>query len=337
MFGNNAMIDMLLENAESYRERRNILALTEAENNMISNVMISKLYRSAIDRSHIDFDDIPKSKGNITAYKGYKTMTETLKVVENIATKSNTKIPELAVVEKAISNIIGYRDLFEKGFRLDKEFIVLQYNVLVASCVNATTKILYSYVDYIKGVDKVEFTIINNKYDDGDLCIANLEQFNKLCASGEFSKTMNFILKNKAVGESAYLQEDFVGAAVVTTGIILALTIIIRGIRCGVFFFYNMRIGLSNYLNMQAMFLEINKDCVNAEASNVSPAKKKEILKRQEKMIKRLRILADKIAVNNKLAAKKATMDRASEDKGYKYENIKDEVTQNNMGNFQLL
>lgn len=337
MTGSNEMIDILVENAETYRDRRNILALTEAETNSITNVMVSKLYQSAIDKSHIDFDDIPKSKGNITAYKGYKTMTETLKVIEDISLKSNIKIPQIAIINKAISNIIAYRDVFEKGFRLDKEFIILQYNVLVGCCVNATTKVLNSYVDFIKRVDKVELVITNTKYDDGDNCIKNLDSFNRLCASGEFSKVMNFIIKNKTDVTESYVSEAIGMAVAIPAMLIAGFVVLVKIIRYGIFLFYNMRMNVSNYLQMQAMFLEINKDCINAEASNISPAKKRDILKRQEKAIKKLRIFADKIAVDNKVATNKTNSELTKEDSGYKYEDLKDEVSQNNMSGYQLL
>ena len=85
----NELIDTLLENATSFSERSEITSLTEAETYKVSNIMVANLYQSVLDKSYIDFDDIPRSKGDITHYSGYKNMISSISTIKDIATKSN--------------------------------------------------------------------------------------------------------------------------------------------------------------------------------------------------------------------------------------------------------
>ena len=88
MFERSPIIDILLENCESYSERREVLGLTEADLHNVNNNMVGKLFNSALSKAHIDYEDIPKSKGDITKYSGYKSMMECLELLKDISLKS---------------------------------------------------------------------------------------------------------------------------------------------------------------------------------------------------------------------------------------------------------
>ena len=57
---------------------RKVRMVLEDAESPVTKKTIENLYQSVIDKGHIDFDDIPKSKGNIVAYSGYKTMIQVL-------------------------------------------------------------------------------------------------------------------------------------------------------------------------------------------------------------------------------------------------------------------
>lgn len=330
MKAQNDAIQILMDNANSFKERREILALTEAEINNVNNNMVSKLFKSAIDKAYVDFDDIPESKGDITKYKGYKTMADTLALIRGIAQKSNIKLEQLDIVEKSISNIIAYRDAFEKGFKLNKEFIILQYNTLVAMCVESTTVILSSLIDYVKRVDKLEFEVINSKINIGSMCIDNLDKFNKSVSGGDFSKVINGVIKSNS--------EGFVGTAAVTVASVIAGSILLVNIiREGIFFFYNSRVKLADFLKTQALFLELNRNTLEANAAGLPAAKKNEIIKKQEKLMKQLRTLADKVQVNSDMAEAKAKADIKKENTGWKLDDVRSDAVQTDTTGFQLL
>jgi hypothetical protein len=237
----------------------------------------------------------------------------------------------LDIVEKAISNIVAYRAQFETGIKLNKDFIVLEYNALVAACVISTSSIIASYMDYAKRIDTIEFKIINTKSNPGSLCIENLERFNKSVASGEFSKAINAIVKSdnmRAVGESV---------VAVTTGIILGIIGIVGGLRYLVHFFYYSRMKLSEYLKIQAMFLELNRNNLKANANGLPAEKRNKIIDKQQSLINKLLSLSDKIKVNSTMTEKKVKVEGKREESGWKFEDVKSDSVSHDTTGIQLL
>lgn len=326
----NEALNILVENAATFKARNTIYALTEAEANKVSNDLITKLYKSAMSKAHIDFDDIPKSKGDITKYSGYKSMMETIGYIKGLEEKSSVKIKELEIVEKAILNIVAYRSAFEKGFGLGKDYIILQYNTLVACCVEATSLLISSYVDYVRRVDKIEFTLVNTKVMSGGICVTNLDKFNKSVASGEFSKIINTVIKTGS--------EGLTGAemALIPVAIIAGVAASVVLIRELIFYFYYSKAKLSDYLKLQVMFIEMNRN--NLEANTQIPAaKKNEILKKQAELAKKLDSAADRLKVNDTTTVTKVHTELKKETSGWSLDSAVDSVSKTDPTGFQLL
>jgi len=317
----NVVKTILLENASTFAERREILALTESEQNAINNNMIAKLYKSTVDKAYVNFDTIPESKGDITKYIGYKPMVEALSLLKNIASTSSVKISEIDTIEKAINNIIANRDSFERGFKLNKDFIIMQYNVLVCACVEATQITISSYLDYVRKVDKIEFVIINKSSNAGDIAIKNLERFNNICKNGDYSKIMNAIIKDN--------KNNFTGAtaAYIVGGTVLGLIGAVQILRELVYLFYSYRSSISERMMVQAHLLELNKLNLEANGHNIPAAKKKEIIRKQEKIINNLKAKSDKIKVEASFAEKEATKSLKKDSAAWKLDDVKPSVT----------
>ena len=324
----NEALNILVENTTTFSERNKIYALTEAEANKISNDLITNLYKSALSKSHIDFDDIPDSKGDITKYSGYKSMVESLRNIRALQEKSNVAIRELDIIEKAISNIIAYRGSFEKGFGLGKDYIILQYNTLVACCVEATSLLISSYVDYVRRVDKIEFSLVNSKFNIGSICVTNLEKFNRSVANGEFVKITNTIIKTGS--------EGLTGAAIIPIAIIAGVATSVIAIRELIFYFYYSKSKLSDYLKLQAMFLEMNKNNVEAN-TNIPASKRNEILKKQDDLSKKLTVAADKLKVNDTTTMSKVKVELKKETSGWTLDDTVKSVAGKDPTGFQLL
>ena len=73
---------------------------------------------------------------------------------------------------------------------------------------------------------------------------------------------------------------------------------------------------VSDYLKLQAQFLEFNKTAVEAN-NEFNDTKKKSILKKQQKQADTLMKLSDKLKVESAEASKKANKDIEEENKGY--------------------
>ena len=331
MYGNTVM-DILVENATSLAERKRIFALTESEQLKVNNEMVAKLFNSALQKSHVDFDDIPMSKGDVTKYSGYKSMTSSLEQLRQIAISSNIKIREIDIIETALSNIVSYRNIFEAGFKLGKDFIILQYNALVSACVIGTSSLIASYVDYVKRIDKVEFKIINTKISAGNVCINSLETFNKSVASGEFSKVTNSVIK------SGVVESVSASAAIgIGIGIIGGAIVLVSLIRQLIFYFHFSKQKLSDYLELQATFLEMNKNNLKANSVGMSPDKRNAVMKKQDNLIRKLRSLSDKLKIDIKISETKSVNEMKKENSTWKFDDVKSDSISQDTNGFQLI
>jgi hypothetical protein len=308
------MMDILLEGS-SIGDKRAINALSEKDQFSINNTMITKLYSAAMDKAHVDFENIPASKGDITKYTGYKSMMGVMEVLKEISTKSNVVIKELAIVETAVHNIINYRSLFEKGFLLEKEFVVMLYNSLVYACVESVSLLLASYVDFVKRPDKVEFSIVKLSIGPSSLCIDNLEKFNLSVKKGDFNKSISYVLGHE--------KENFLGGELIIPVLIVGgIVLLVPIIREVIFYFYYSRMKVSDLLKQQAALLEINKANVQAN-SLMTTSKKKEILDRQQATIKKLESLNDMIKINHSTTQAKSIQELKEENSSWKLADVK--------------
>lgn len=74
----NAVMNILMENAHTIKERHEVHDVMEAQGTDITNKMLTDLYKSTIARADIDFDTIPDSKGDVTKFTGFTQMQSVL-------------------------------------------------------------------------------------------------------------------------------------------------------------------------------------------------------------------------------------------------------------------
>lgn len=325
----NPGLRILMENALTYKERGEITSLMENELSAVNNVMIANLYKSAIEKSHIDFDTIPDSKGDLTRYTAYKSIMEVIQLLNSLCEKNGAKIHELDVVETAINNIIANRISFEKGFQLNKEFIILQYNTLVYAVVVAVSEIVSSYVDFVKRPDQAQFTILKGSRRSGTLCISNLEKFNASVKSGDFTKVLGSVIDSG--------RENFVGSAAVVPLIIVgSVLVLVPAMRELIFMFYYSRMRVSDYLAQQAALLEINKQNVQIN-SRIPTKEKNEILRKQQETISKLHNASDKIRVNRVVSEGQANGELQRQNKSFTISSVTTQAASSDQNGIQLL
>ena len=300
MLQKNYCMNILLENATSYTEKSKIQMLTEAEQAVVNDRMIGNLYQHALKKGNIDFDNIPFSKGDIQKVDGYENMLATLDVLKGLSKKFGIKIPEVEVVENAIVNLRTYRNIFEKGFGLNIEFLKMYYNTLVYACIESTSLILSSYVEFTRTVNNVEFQIKKGKGIYGNICIDNLRKFNESIKSGSFVKFANGLINKDT--------DNFLGSVAGAAKGVMALAaigaVIVPVVRELIYYFYESRMMVSEYLQQQKEFIEMNK--FRLEASSIEAQKRNIILNKQKSVIDKLEKLSDKIKVNQQLSNKNA-------------------------------
>ena len=125
-------------------------------------------------------------------------------------------------------------------------------------------------------------------------------------------------------------KKALIGEEVVISGVIvLALLSLVPIIRELIYFYYNSRVKLSDYLAMEADFLEMNSMAV--KSSGKSPAERKEIAKKQEKLVKDMRRMSDKVMIDHvdtEDVIKKQIKDDSSL---FSLNNIDKQITKNKM------
>ena len=128
----------------SYRESKDLQEVLEDVNSPVTRKLEEKLFKSVIDKKHINFGSIPLSKGNIKDYEGYSAMEGTLNTIKDLATenKAGDVIKYVEIVQKAIENIAGMSVAYQKGFQFKNEYIAIEYNSFVYLCVEATTALI---------------------------------------------------------------------------------------------------------------------------------------------------------------------------------------------------
>lgn len=309
----------------SYRESKDLQAVLEDVNSPVTRKLEEKLFQSVLDKKHIDFGSIPKSKGNIKDYEGYSAMESTLNTIKDLATenKAGDVINYVDIVQKAIENISSMSVAYQKGFQFKNEYIAMEYNSYVYFCIEATTALIYSFVEYIKRPDTDTFVMVikNSKLRADEFYFEQLKKFNMVCDT----QGVNY---RKMLDSMAVSKDNFIGTttAIGIATVIAAAIAIIPITRAVVYQVYHIRGNISEQLDIQAQFMEMNKSCVEANSA-LTVQKKKEIVAKQEKLVKRLRKLSDTIRVKSSKSVEVATRETKNENKSLTIDSIKDEVS----------
>lgn len=279
-----------------------IKTIMEDAENPIRRKTLDKLYDSLRVKGHVDFGHIAKSEGSIYDYTGYKSMIETLHELNNLG-KSDIQTTkeyraQVNIVQNAVNNLSSMAPLYKLAFIKKLAPIILEYNSFVAACVEATTSLLYNFIDYVRNPASGEVQqVIKNTNRRGDLFyIEQLRLFNISVTTGSYRKYLTTVVNH---GTDYFLGIDdgmVVGSVALVTTVALGIVPITRKL---IYTYQDIRRKLSDSLELQAYYLELNQSIL--EAKETLPAEKKEkILKRQAELRLKFLRLAEKIRVESK-------------------------------------
>lgn len=315
--------------AESVNGEPSFGSLTEAKliledvESPLRTKLLEKLYTQVISKSHIDFDNIPESAGDIKAYSGYTTMMETLNTISALAQEE--KNTELGIYAKdimvAISTIAALSSLYKEGFRKKVNIVMVEYNLFVFCCVEATTSILSQFVEIVKGFksDSYKITLKNTKYKADKFYLDQIRKFNKVSSGNKYAEYLRTALSTEG--------EKFVGSTAVGVAAVAAavVVVVIPILRLLVFQMYSMRGKISEALMAQAAFLEMNRACVQGN-QKFDASQKEKILKKQAYLKQTFEKLAEKIRVDNVVAGKKRDIEIREDNNNMKSSRIREEI-----------
>ena len=290
---------ILLEGTDDPYEIRGISLVLEDATSPTTRKYHEKLFQSVIDKKHINFGDIPKSAGRIKNYSGYPTMMETLDVLSKLSLEERNKEVEdlVKVVQKAIANIESMSTTYAKGFSTKTDYVMLEYNTFVYTCVEATTTLLYEFVDYVRRPDQVTFKISLRDTN----ARANKFYFEQLAKFNNVHERMSIEYRKMLEAMCDKGRENFLGAETMVgiATVSVAAFAIVPITRELIYQFYKLRGDLSVALEMQAKFLDMNQASLSAN-TQLGTQDKKKIMEKQVKTASFLRRLAEKIKVKEK-------------------------------------
>jgi hypothetical protein len=246
-------------------------------------------------------------------------ITEILQEYHQDTTPVNT-------VNTAIQNLIDRTDMFTMAYKVGTEMPIIIYNTIALAIVSSVSYMISSCIEFIKSGDGEGFDIALNKTGlvktKDCLLFQNLTKFNKLCASGEFDKAMDYVIKQNVKNFSGFYMYGMGGAAVVL-GIILLIIPVIREL---IFFFYYSRTKVSDYFDAQATLLTMN--AYNIENNLTRDVKdKKQVANKQKKIADVFKKISNKIAVDSKTGESKADKDISKLNKQkYKVDDVVDSI-----------
>lgn len=296
---------------------REVHAVLEDAESPITRKNIEKLYQAVLDRGHIDFDTIPRSKGDITKYSGYTPMMETLHTLIETGNVDKTYadiIKNVETIQEAIKNLTVFKPYYTQAYAKNVDVIILEYNTFVFTCIEATTTLLYQFVDFIRtpSSDILRSSFKNTKYRPDAFYFEQLIKFNAICKTGNYRKYLDTVVRS---GKENFLGLDdavVVGTVAVVSAVMLSIVPVTRAL---VYTFQDMRGKIAQDLELLAYYLELNKTVLDADKTRDDKELKK-IKDKQEKLLVTFLRLAAKIRVRSLHAEELGKKNIENENKG---------------------
>ena len=288
------------------KTRQAILAMNEADQNSVLTALTSKLYDNIVAKvDDIDYGEIPSTKGDVTKLSNYAKLKECIDLLRNILREYKQDTAPIDAVALALANIESRKDMFSRAFRMDVELPIIMYNNMVLAVINGVSYMIATCIEFIKTPNKDTFQISLNKVafakTKSNLMYNNLKRFNKCCEKRDFDKSMDHIIKEFVkIHEGAAIAGFFasVGGKWAIAALLLMIIPFLREI---VFFFYFVRMRVSEFFDLQADLLQMNAYNVESNAT-IDDSKKQKIVSGQLKVVEFFRKVANKFSINSKKA-----------------------------------
>lgn len=307
--------------------RHTLLNINEADQNKVMESLTSKLYQSIMDKvADIDFGSIPDSKGDITQVQNYDNLINCIGVIKDILIEYKQDLEPVNTITEAISNVQARVDTWRKGFALKLDLPVLLYDTIVLSIVSSVSLVIATSIEFIKDAGDTSFSIKFDKVQyvktKDSVLFDNLKKFNQSCQSGELDRSLEHVFK-AASKQLTGLGVLTVVGVVGVVGIIINIIPILREL---VFFFYNTKQTISDYFAIQADLLQINAEYVKDNPNlNLSTTERKDVVKKQSKVVEVFRKISNSLAIDSKTAQSKAAKDVEANKKKYNVNDIVDQ------------
>lgn len=287
------------------RETRKVLVtINEADQNQVMGSLATKLYDAIVKKvTDIDFGQIPQSRGDITKIPNYLDIVGCLTTIRDmmVASKQSTQTPD--IIFSSIENMKKYQKIWEKGYLLDNEMVIVFYNTIALSIVSAVSLLTSATVEFIKNpqsdVIDLELARVANHKTKDNLLFKNLDKFNKACKKGDIEKVFNEVLKaQRQIKENTVIKENI--AAILFTGAMVLglLSTVIPILHQLTNALYCLRQDVADYLAGEADVIRLNAEKVQYNRAK-TPEQKKKIIARQHKIADHFKKWSNKLMIKS--------------------------------------
>jgi hypothetical protein len=308
------------------KTRKIVFAMNEADGDGVLLSLTAKLYQIIVDKiDDIDFGDIPDTKGDITKLPSYEKIANCIDILHDILVQYKQDTSCVDTIQEALSNMIKLEDIWKKGYIINIEIIQVTYCEMVLAIINSLSYMISSTIEYIKTPNTDGFAITVDKIGAArtkdSLVYGCLVKFNTACKKHQIEGAFLPLIKAKVKG-SVGLGIGIAGGAVAIAAIALNILPILRELA---FFFYSLRVRISEYFDVQADLLDMN--VANLELNNISTNDDKDkVIKRQKTIANYFRSISNKICIDVTAAEKQGTKLTNESNKKMKIDDVVDTV-----------
>ena len=186
MFGAMAM-DQPPADRLSYRQ-----TAMEAVTGPDAGMVLDNLYKNVMSRSSVNFGKIPDSLGELTKFAKYKSIADSITLLERQMGELNVK--ELKMTRELHDNLIRLRDDFVYGFKVDSQFLKTTYNTMVYALCEMVNLCSVIYIDMLKC--QAEGRVAKPEDFSYLLLVQNVAKFNGMVKSGDWAAMVLTIRKD---------------------------------------------------------------------------------------------------------------------------------------------
>lgn len=307
------------------RETRKILVtINEADQNQVMGNLAAKLYDAIVKKvTDIDFGQIPASKGDITKIPNYLDMVSCLTTIRDMMIESKQSTGSADIIFLAIENMKKYQKIWEKGYVLENEMVIVFYNTIALSIVSAISLLTSATIEFVKNpqsdVIDIELAKVANHKTKDNLLFKNLDKFNKACRKGDIEKIFNDVLRAQRQLKEGTIIKESISAILFTGAMVLGLlSTVIPILHQLTNALYCLRQNVAEYLAGEADVIRLNAEKVQYNRAK-TPEQKKKIIARQHKIADHFKKWANKLMIKaNKAdveAQKQIKEDRSNKSK----------------------
>ena len=307
------------------RETRKILVtINEADQNQVMGNLAAKLYDAIVKKvTDIDFGQIPASRGDITKIPNYLDMVSCLTTIRDMMIESKQSTGSADIIFLAIENMKKYQKIWEKGYVLENEMVIVFYNTIALSIVSAISLLTSATIEFVKNpqsdVIDIELAKVANHKTKDNLLFKNLDKFNKACRKGDIEKIFNDVLRAQRQLKEGTIIKESISAILFTGAMVLGLlSTVIPILHQLTNALYCLRQNVAEYLAGEADVIRLNAEKVQYNRAK-TPEQKKKIIARQHKIADHFKKWANKLMIKaNKAdveAQKQIKEDRSNKSK----------------------